>query len=402
MTGSPVHDFCVIGGGIVGLSTALHLLERRPDASIVLVEKEQQVARHQTSHNSGVIHAGVYYPPDSLKARFCCEGVRRTIAFCREHALPFEQCGKLIVATDAEELPRLAALEERARGNGLTIERLDAPELRRREPHVRGLAALFVHETGITDYAAIARRMAEMLVEHGVELRLGLAVGGLREHEDHVTVDIGGTELRARHVVACAGLHADRLARKGGIDLDFRMIPFRGDYYALRPELDHLVSHLIYPVPDPGLPFLGVHLTRMIAGGITVGPNAALSLSREGYSRWRLDIADVTEMAAFPGFWKMMWEHRGSAAGELLSGFLKRRYLDRCRRYCPDLQLDDLRPYPSGVRAQPVLADGRQVHDFLIRQTPRTTHVCNAPSPAATASLPIGEHVAAVVCRANA
>ena len=394
------HDLCVVGGGIVGLSVAMHVQEALPGASIVLVEKESVVAGHQTSHNSGVIHAGVYYPPGSLKARFCRMGVTKTIAFCREHGLPVEQCGKLIVATNADELTRLAALGERARQNDLSVELIDAGELRRREPNIVGLGALFVKETGITDYGAIARTMASLLTERGAEIRLATRVVRTRESEALVEIETDQGPLRARHVVACAGLQADRLARASGLEADFQMVPFRGDYYRLDARLNDVVSHLIYPVPDPSLPFLGVHLTRMIGGYVTVGPNAALAMAREGYGRLSFKASDLAGTLSSAGFWRLIRQYRGSMAAELLSSFSRRYYLERCRKYCPDLTLDDLQPHPSGIRAQPVLRDGTQVHDFMIRETRRSTHVCNAPSPAATAAMPIGSHLALRVCRA--
>jgi L-2-hydroxyglutarate oxidase len=387
-------DYAVIGGGIVGVSTAMHLLGRRPGRSLVLLEKEADLARHQTGRNSGVIHAGVYYAPGSLKARFSKEGAEATIRFAREHGVPFERCGKLLVATSEVELQRMDALEERCRRNEITVERLDAAELRRREPHVTGLAALFVPATGIVDYGLLTRRMAEVVRRRGGEIRTGTPVTDIREEQGGVTVASGRESFRARVLVACAGLMADRLARLCGVGADFRIVPFRGEYYRLPPDKDDIVKHLIYPIPDPSLPFLGVHLTRMIGGFVTVGPNAVLSLKREGYTRFAFDLRDTVEALAFPGTWNVLREHGRSGLEEFRNSLSRRRYLELCRKYCPELTVDDLRPHPSGVRAQAVLRDGTLVHDFLIRRTARTIHVCNAPSPAATSAIPIGRHVA--------
>ena len=273
-------DYVVIGGGIVGMSTAMHLLEREPGRSLVLVEKEPELAQHQTGRNSGVIHAGVYYAPGSLKARFSKEGAEATIRFCREHGIPFERCGKLLVATSEVEVERMAALHERCRQNELQVERLDGAELKRREPHITGLGALFVPATGIVDYGLVTRKMAEVVRSRGGEIRTGTPVTEIREEADGVTVVAGGESLRARVVVSCAGLMADRLARLCGIEADFQIVPFRGEYYRLPPARNDIVKHLIYPIPDPSLPFLGVHLTRMIGGFVTVGPNAFFSFKR--------------------------------------------------------------------------------------------------------------------------
>lgn len=388
-----IFDFCIIGAGIVGLSTAMQLQQRFQHASIVVLEKEAAPALHQTGRNSGVIHAGVYYAPGSLKARFCREGSERTMAFCRENSIPYEQCGKLIVATSRAELARLGDLETRARANGLEPLRLDGEQLAEREPEISGLGALLIRETGIVDYGAVCRGIVERFTAAGGEIRFSAVCRGFKEHPGEVEIDTDGGTLRARSVITCAGVQSDRMARQAGLDIDFRIVPFRGDYFRLRSERNAIIRHLIYPVPDPALPFLGVHLTRMIGGFVTVGPNAALSFAREGYSRLSLNFADSIDLATFPGFWRAIWSNRTSAVDELHSALSRRRYLALCRKYCPSLTLDDLEPYPSGIRAQAVKADGTLVHDFLIVQTARTTHVCNAPSPAATAALPIGAYI---------
>ena len=387
-------DYVVIGGGIVGVSTAMHLLERQPGRSLVLLEKEADLARHQTGRNSGVIHAGVYYQPGSLKARFCREGVEATIQFCREHDIAFEQCGKLLVATEAAELPRMEALYERALVNGINVERLDAAEVARREPRIRGLGGLLVKTTGIVDYAQVAKAMAAVVSERSGAILTSSEVTRIEETPSAVTLEVGKDRIRARHVIAAAGLHADRIARLSGVEVDFRIVPFRGEYYRLGADKDRIVNHLIYPIPDPALPFLGVHLTRMIGGYVTVGPNAVLAFAREGYGFGTVNLRDLREMAAFSGFRKVIRDNLKSGVVEMANSLLKSRYLALCRRYCPELELSDLKPYRPGVRAQAVLADGTMVHDFLIGETERTIHVLNAPSPAATSAIPIGRHIA--------
>ena len=388
-------DVIVIGGGIVGASTAWQLTQRYPGISVLLLEKEAQLAAHQTGHNSGVVHAGVYYAPGSLKAQFCREGSEATYRFSREQGLRVQQCGKLIVATSPLEVERLGALQERAVRNDLAPERLDAAALRAIEPNIEGLAAILVRRSGIADYPAITARMAALAEQDGAEIRLGTEVTGMREDANGVTVETSAGTVRSRHAIVCGGLMADRLATMCGVPLDFRIIPFRGEYFVLPDAKRDIVSHLIYPVPDPDLPFLGVHLTRMIDGSVTVGPNAILALAREGY-RWRdVDAGDLAGTLAFPGFWKMLAANSKATMAELWGSLSRRRYLDLCRKYCPQLELADLTPYPAGVRAQAVLRDGTLVHDFLIKRSARSLHVCNAPSPAATAAIPIGAHLVA-------
>ncbi len=392
------YDYCIIGAGIVGLSSAMQLLKRFPGASIVVIERADGPATYQTGRNSGVIHAGVYYAPGSLKARYCREGLRDTMAFCDSHGIPYDQCGKLIVATSSLQLERLGALEDRARQNGLHVERLDRAQLAEREPNISGLGALLVAETGIVDYGAVSRGFANVFAASGGEVRYQCDCIGIREEADRVVVETTKGTIEARCVVACAGVQADRIARAAGLDLDFRIVPFRGDYYRLPANRDNLIKHLIYPVPDPDLPFLGVHLTRMIGGFITVGPNAAMALSREKYGRYDVSPRDAADLAGYSGTWRMLWKNRRSALAELASALSPRRYLELCRKYCPSLSLDDLQPYPSGIRAQAVSRDGTLLHDFLIRSTARTIHICNAPSPAATAALPIGRHIVETIC----
>lgn len=388
------YDFCIIGGGIVGLATAMRLLQLRPGASLLLLEKEDSLARHQTGHNSGVIHAGVYYAPGSLKAELCKRGAQATKDFCDEHDIPYEVCGKLLVASNALELQRMDALLERARINGLDVNRVGAAELQEREPDIVGLGALFVSTTGIVDYRQVCRAMASVIERAGGEIRLEVKVDAIREGGDNVVIRSGEQSWKTRQLVVCAGLQSDRLARLAGIDVEHQIIPFRGEYYRLPASRNDIVRHLIYPIPDPDLPFLGIHLTRMIDGSVTVGPNAVLGFAREGYRRFSTHLADVAEYARFPGFWKTMGANLKSGMAEMKNSLFKASYLEQCRKYCPSLELSDLQPMEAGIRAQAVLRDGTLVHDFLFLETPRMLHVCNAPSPAATSAIPIGEMIA--------
>lgn len=388
------YDVIVVGGGIVGLSTAWQLLERHPRLKLLLLDKADRLAAHQSGHNSGVIHAGVYYRPGSLKARFCREGHRATKALCAAHGIPFVECGKLLVATDAIEVTRLRQLWERIGANGLEREWLDAAALSAREPAVRGLAAVRVPASAIVDYRQVCAVMAERLAALGGEIRLGCEVRALEERAEAVIVESPAGCWQTRRLVACAGLQADRLVRLLGIEPGFRICPFRGEYYRLAARRQGLVSHLIYPVPDPALPFLGVHLTRTIDGGITAGPNAVLALAREGYRKRDVSLRDLIDMAGYPGIRRMLRRHLRAGWDELQHSLCKRGYLALLRKYCPTLELDDLEPHPAGVRAQAVAADGSLVEDFLFVETPRTLHVGNAPSPAATAAIPIGRHIA--------
>jgi L-2-hydroxyglutarate oxidase len=389
-----IYDFCIIGGGIVGLATALKLGEAHPSAGILVIEKESSVARHQTGHNSGVIHSGIYYAPGSFKAELCRRGAAATVEFCSEHTLPFEVCGKLLVATNEAERQRMLKLFERASVNKVDAELIDAAELKRREPNIAGVGGIFVPSTGITDYKQICAAMASVIAKRGGEIALGSEVTAIQESADHVTVSSHGRSWQARHVVVCGGLQSDRLARMAGIQLDYQVVPFRGEYYRLPPARNRIVDTLIYPIPNPDLPFLGIHLTRMIDGGVTVGPNAVLGWSREGYPKFSVSPRDVAEFVRFPGFWKVIRSNMKAGALELANSISRRRYLAECRKYCPSLTMEDLQPNEAGIRAQAVLRDGTLVHDFLFRDTDRMLHVCNAPSPAATSALPIGEMIA--------
>ncbi|MGE8112962.1 L-2-hydroxyglutarate oxidase [Pseudomonas sp. NPDC086566] len=395
------YDYCIIGGGIVGLATAMALLEQRPGASLLILEKEASLGRHQTGHNSGVIHAGIYYAPGSLKAELCKRGAQATKDFCTEHGIAFEVCGKLLVASNDLEVQRMQALYERSQQNGLKVERLDAAALAEREPNIVGKGALFLDATGIVDYTQVCNAMAKVIRQAGGEVHLSTRVRAIHEHADHVAVGTDSHAWRARQLVACAGLQSDRLARLAGVKIDHQIIPFRGEYYRLPASKNQIVNHLIYPIPDPELPFLGVHLTRMIDGSVTVGPNAVLGFGRENYRKFSLNWRDVAEYASFPGFWKTLWNNLGSGTTEMKNSLFKRGYLEQCRKYCPSLQVEDLLPYEAGIRAQAVMRDGTLVHDFLFAETRRMVHVCNAPSPAATSAIPIGQMIAAKILKAR-
>ncbi|MGH9582671.1 MAG: L-2-hydroxyglutarate oxidase, partial [Bryobacteraceae bacterium] len=369
-----LYDYCVIGGGIVGLATAMELLRKRPGSSLILLEKEARLAAHQSSHNSGVIHSGIYYTPGSLKAELCRRGASATKLFCAEHEIPFEVCGKLLVATNAVEATRLAALFERARINHIDVERLDAAELKRREPHIAGVAALFVPSTGIVDYKRIAEAMGRTICLVGGEIAYRIRVDGIRESVDSVAITADERRWTAKQLIVCAGLQSDRLAKIAGLPIEHRIVPFRGEYYRLPESRNAIVRHLIYPVPDPELPFLGIHLTRTIDGGVTVGPNAVLGFAREDYARFSFVWEDVREYGGFPGFWKTIGAHLKSGIVEMRNSLWKRGYLEECRKYCPSLTMEDLLPKEAGIRAQAVLRDGTLVHDFLFLQTERMLH----------------------------
>ena len=389
-----MHDFCVIGGGIVGLATALALLEQRPGCTVVVCEKESGLARHQSGHSSGVVHSGIYYEPGSLKARLCREGAATTKAFAREHGVPVRELGKLLVATDATDAARLEGLLDRAERNEIIAHRVSRDELAELEPNVAGVAALHVPVTASIDYVALCAAMERVVTAAGGDVRTGVTVTGIAERAEEVRVSTTGEDLLARRVVACAGLQADRVARMAGVDDDVRIVPFRGEYYRLPDHRADIVGHLIYPVPDPALPFLGVHLTPMVDGRTTVGPNAVLGLSREGYRKGSVRLRDVADIAGFPGFWRLARANLATGAREVAASVSRRRYLALARRYCPSLELDDLLPEPAGIRAQAVSRRGELQHDFLLRSTARTLHVLNAPSPAATSALPIGREIA--------
>lgn len=388
-----VHDVIVIGGGIVGLAVAKRLGELTPGADVVVLEKESGLGRHQTGHNSGVIHAGVYYPPGSFKAKLCIKGAEATKKLATERGIPWRQTGKMLVATREDELPRMEDLFARCAENGLEAHKVSAEELAEREPNVQGLGAFFVPSTGIIDYRQVCSALAEIIVEQGGTIETGAAVDSITETATEVTVTAGDRTWQAQRLVVCGGIQADRLAQMAGVDPEIMMMPFRGEYYRLASRHHDIVNHLIYPIPDPELPFLGVHLTPMIDGTVTVGPNAVLGLAREGYAKGSLNFGDIVDMARRPASWKVARANWRVGIQEMRNSLSKKGYLELCRRYAPSLEVDDLRPYPAGIRAQAVRPDGSFVHDFLFKNTDRMLHVLNAPSPAATSALPIGEYI---------
>ena len=382
----------VIGGGIVGIATALALAER--GVPPIVLEAEDGLARHQTGHNSGVIHSGLYYKPGSLKARMCRAGLEAMYRFCAEEGVPTRRCGKLVVAVRADELPRLATLEERGHANGVTLKRIGPEEIREHEPEVVGLAGLWIDETGVVDYTRVTEAMARRLVRLGGEVRTGNRVVSIARDGGKLVIGTAKGEVRATRLVNCAGLQSDRIARLAGIQPGVRIVPFRGEYYVLRAERSGLVRGLIYPVPDPTLPFLGVHFTRGIDDVVEAGPNAVLALRREGYSWSDVSIRDMADWAVFPGFWRMTRAQWRNGFVEIRRSLSRARFLKSLQALMPALTDGDIERGGSGVRAQAVGVDGRLIDDFFIQTGPNMLHVLNAPSPAATASLAIGREVA--------
>ena len=388
-----MYDFIVIGGGIVGASTALSLVTMYPEKRTILIEKEKSFASHQTGHNSGVIHAGVYYQPGSLKAKFCREGLEETINFCDLHNIPYENCGKLLVATSEVELARMDVLFERCKQNNIEVELIDQEQLRKIEPNINGIGAILVKSTSIVNYQSVTKKMIEQYEALGGEYLLDTEVVNLTEDSDSIEIITNNETLKSRYLISCAGLMADRIAKMLNLEINFRIVPFRGEYYKLSEKHNTLVKHLIYPIPDPELPFLGIHLTKMIDGSVTVGPNAVLGFKREGYGKINLSPRDTLEMLSFKGFYKVIRNHFKSGITEMLNSKYKRGYLKQVNKYSPSIKLKDLQPYPAGIRAQAVLDDGTLVHDFLFVESERSIHVCNAPSPAATSAMPIGKYI---------
>lgn len=388
-------DLAVVGGGIVGLATAWQIQQRWPDLDIVLLEKEDGLARHQTGRNSGVVHSGIYYKPGSLKARLCVEGVESLRAFCEEHGVAYDRCGKVITATRDEELPRLEMLFERGTANSVPeLRTIDDAQLRAIEPHVAGIAGIHSPNTAIVDYVGVCEALGRLLVDGGARILTGAPVEQIRsEGGGHVLRTPRG-EVRAERLLGCAGLHADRLARMAGLEPEVRIVPFRGEYMFLREDRASLVKGLIYPVPDPALPFLGVHLTSTVDGRVEAGPNAVPAFAREGYRFWDVKLADLADTLSFPGAWKLgarFWRH---GAFEIYRSLRPAVFVRSLQRLVPSLRAEDVVEGGSGVRAQAVGRDGRLVDDFSVLRTDTAMHVLNAPSPAATASLAIGRHLA--------
>jgi L-2-hydroxyglutarate oxidase len=393
------YDIAIVGGGLVGLATAMALAEQT-SARLLLVEAETELASHQSGHNSGVIHSGLYYKPGSLKARNCVEGRELLYAFCAEHGVAYGRCGKLVVAIDNSQLSALDELERRGRANGLTgIRRIGPEQIREREPYVRAIAGLEVPETGIVDYKGVAREYAQLMQEAGGTIEKQAQVVAVTQRGDGLTIVTTRGEFACQNLINCAGLQSDRVARLCGVDTGVEIIPFRGEYYQLIPSREELVRDLIYPVPDARFPFLGVHFTRMIHGGVEAGPNAVLALARHGYTRTSFSPRDVTSLLRYGGFWRMAARYWRTGCGEMYRSWSKRAFVRALQVLVPALREGDLLPAGAGVRAQAVAANGTLVDDFVIAERERMIHVVNAPSPAATASISIGRTIAALAIR---
>lgn len=387
------QDVVIIGGGIIGLATAYRLLERHPELRLTLVEKETEVASHQTGRNSGVLHSGIYYKPGSLRAVNCREGKLAMQEFCDRESIPYDLCGKVIVAVSEQELPALERIYERGQQNGVRCELIERDRLLEIEPATAGIRAIHVPEAGIVDYAVVSRRLAELIREQGAQIRFFTMVKNLRRTGTELVVETTQGDITCRHVVNCAGLHSDRVARLSGVELKARIVPFRGEYFELKSEAERLCRALIYPVPDPKFPFLGVHFTRMIGGGVECGPNAVLAFAREGYRKTDVNVRDLFESLTYSGFLRLAMRHWRTGLGEMWRSLSKAAFVRALQRLIPEITADQLRSAPSGVRAQALTPDGALVDDFLIQQHEGVVNVCNAPSPAATASLNIGRLV---------
>ncbi len=390
-----VFDVCVVGGGIVGLAIAWRLLEFRPGLRLAVLEKEEKLAEHQTSHNSGVLHAGLYYQPGSEKARLSVVGLREMVSFCREHSIAHDQCGKIVLAKDDAELARLDALFERGKANGLAgLRKLDPAGIREIEPEAAGLAAIHVPEEGIVDYPAVAAKLGKLIQGARGQIQLNTKCRRLIRQGNLWNAETSNGAMTSRFVITCAGLHSDRLVRMSGRRAAARIIPFRGEYYKLKPERQHLVHNLIYPVPDPKFPFLGVHFTRLIHGGVEAGPNAVLAFAREGYQWTDVNLRDLAGAVCFPGLWRFLLKYPSLCGYEIWRSLSKREFCRSLQKLVPAVRQSDLLPGGAGVRAQAMTGDGGLVNDFLFEQEPGILHVVNAPSPAATAALAIGKQLA--------
>jgi len=391
-------DIVIVGGGIVGLATAYHLTEKYPDKKILVLEKEDEVAHHQTGNNSGVIHSGLYYKPGSLKAKNCINGYHMMIQFCDEHHIPYDLCGKVVVATDKSELGRLRDLFDRGRENGLEgLEMLDQARLKEIEPHLAGIQGIRVPQTGIVNYKQVCQKLAEIITERGGEIHLNTLVQSMKETDNSVQITTSTVSVECQLIINCAGLYSDKVAKMHLGKLDTRIIPFRGEYFELTAEAEHLVKHLIYPVPDPAFPFLGVHFTRMIGGGIEAGPNAVFAFKKEGYHRTDFDFKEFFGSLLWPGFQKVMFKYWKTGLGEMYRSFSKKAFTKALQRLIPEVQEDHLVPASAGVRAQACDRTGGLLDDFKIVHEKRAIHVINAPSPAATSSLSIGKTISEMV-----
>ena len=396
------YDYAIIGGGVVGLATAMTLSRQCPEAQILLLEKEQRPAEHQSGRNSGVIHSGIYYKPGSYKARFAQAGATSMVEFCREHGVPYDVCGKVIVATEQNELAGLENLLQRGQQNGLPVSKISPEEIRELEPHVQCLSGIRVPTTGITDYRQVSRKYLALFQEQGGEAQFGSEALALTNRSGKHLIETNAGEYEAKFLITCAGLHSDRVTRLAGDDPGAKIIPFRGEYYELTANKRHLVKALIYPVPNPAFPFLGVHFTRMIDGSVHAGPNAVLAFKREGYRKTDFDLRDFSETMTFGGFWKLARNHFGEGMKEIYRSFFKSAFVRSLQKLIPEISSGDLVPCKAGVRAQALLCNGRLVDDFLMIHGGNTLHVCNAPSPAATASLEIAKAIVAQIATRSA
>lgn len=392
-----MYDFAIIGGGIVGLSTAMTLGKRYPDAQILVLEKESTWAFHQTGNNSGVIHSGVYYKPGSFKAKFCRDGATSMVQFCQEHNIDHEVCGKVIVATNEQELPRLENLYNRGLENGIKVKRITAEEVKEVEPYVKSVGGIRVYSTGIVNYKQVSLKYAEIIQKQGGDLRLNTKVLRIVPSGQIMVLETNNGNFETKFVINCAGLHSDRIAKLNNVDPQAKIVPFRGEYYELVPEKRYLVKTLIYPVPNPDFPFLGVHFTRMIDNSVHAGPNAVLSLKREGYTKTDFDLRDFAEVMTYPGFWKLAAKHADEGIKEIIRSFSKAAFVKSLQQLIPEVQASDIIPTHAGVRAQALMDDGKLVDDFLIIHGQNSINVCNAPSPAATSSLEIGKAIVAQI-----
>jgi L-2-hydroxyglutarate oxidase LhgO len=390
-----IHDLLIVGGGIVGLATAWKTLQARPGLKLLLLEKEQALGQHQSGHNSGVLHAGLYYKPGSKKAQLAVGGLQQMLVFCREHKIPHEQCGKIVIATSPDELPRLETLWERGNANGLVgLRKLTREQIKEIEPHAAGIGAIHVPQEGIVDYHAVTRKLGELIQQAGGEIQLGARVNSLLSENGAWVARTSVGDFQAKLVIGCAGLHSDRVVRASGGKPSARIVPFRGEYHKIRPERQFLVRNLIYPVPDPKFPFLGVHFTRLIHGGIEAGPNAVLAFAREGYSWTKINLRDLLEAAFFPGLWRFLFAYPSLCGTEIHCSLSKRAFTRALQKLVPEIRVEDLAPGGAGVRAQAMLREGKLVEDFHFEEAPGILHVVNAPSPGATASLAIGQAIA--------
>jgi L-2-hydroxyglutarate oxidase len=392
-----MYDFAIIGGGIVGLSTAMALGERYPNAQILVLEKEREWAFHQTGNNSGVIHSGLYYKPGSFKAKFCRDGSRSMVEFCQKHDIDHEVCGKVIVATNEQELPRLENLYIRGLENDIPVKRISPEEVKEIEPHVSCVGGVQVFSTGIVNYKKVCLKYAELIGKQGGDLRLNTQVLQIARSGKNQVLETNKGNFETRFVINCAGLHSDRIAKLGKVNPQAKIVPFRGEYYELTPEKRYLVKTLIYPVPNPDFPFLGVHFTRMIDNSVHAGPNAVLSLKREGYKKTDFDFRDFAEVITYPGFWKLAAKHADEGIQEIIRSFSKAAFVKSLQKLIPEVQAEDIIPTHAGVRAQALMNNGSLVEDFLIVEGENSIHVCNAPSPAATSSLEIGKAIVAQI-----